>query len=109
MVRLLCRLRAAWRFASHVSWRECEPWRKDDARSLAYFFNTDSGKKLRAVLRDVCISQNAAALSQKEHLQFAAGFAMGQSALVTLLETLATADSISDADDKPGGEPNPSE
>jgi len=96
VVRFLDRIRAAWRFSRVMRWEECAQWEQDDALAFHSFLKTRSGAKLKLVLRDVCIAQNAAALSKRENLQFEAGFAMGQAALVTLLETLATADDISD-------------
>jgi len=109
VVRFISRLRSAWRFTRHSGWEECDPWTKEDARFLLQFLATPQGRRLRSVLRDVCISQNATAVQQKDCLQWAAGFAMGHSALVALLETLAQADSISDSDERPGGVLNPSE
>lgn len=109
MVTLLGRLRAAWRFTRLMAWTGPRPWDKDDAIALQSFMRNGHGKKLALVLRDTCIAQNAAALAQKDGLQYAAGFAMGQAALVTLLETLASPDSISDGRQEPEPADNPNQ
>ena len=101
MVTFFGRIRSAWRYTRLMSWTGTRPWDKADAEALLAFMRNGHGKKLSLVLRDTCIAQNAAALSQNNNLQYAAGFAMGQAALVTLLETLASPDAISDQQQMP--------
>ena len=107
MVKLIGKIAAAFRVHRAQAWNGTDPWTKTDARLLREFFNSEVGRKLKRVLRDNCIAQNAAALSLKEGLPWHAGYAIGQSALVELLATLATPEAISEPEES-DSPPDPS-
>lgn len=94
MVTLLGRLRAAWAFTRHQRWVEPSPWTKEDAIALNSFFKGDTGKKFKDALLNTVLMQNASAITDRNHLQYSAGFAMGQASLVKVIEVMADQESI---------------
>lgn len=101
MIRFIYRLKAAWAFGRHQCWVNPMPWEKKDASTLASFLRSESGKKFRDALLNTVLMQNASALVDKNNLQYAAGFAMGQASLVKVIEMMADENAISDQSSDP--------
>ena len=66
-------------------------WRVEDANSLRQFLSSPAGKRLRAILLNMVLRQNAHCVSQCETktLQVEAGYANGMRTTVHTLESLA--------------------
>jgi hypothetical protein len=82
------------------------PWRKDDAIALNNFFKSDTGKRFKDALLNTVLMQNASAITDRNHLQYSAGFAMGQASLVKVIEVMADQESITGQDDDPDSATN---
>jgi hypothetical protein len=106
MITFFGRLRAAWNFARHQRWVDPLPWRKDDAIALNNFFKSDTGKRFKDALLNTVLMQNASAITDRNHLQYSAGFAMGQASLVKVIEVMADQESITGQDDDPDSATN---
>lgn len=102
MIRFISKLKAAWTFSRHQCWVNPLPWEKTDAIALAAFFKSETGRKFRDALLNTVLMQNASALVDKNHLQYSAGFAMGQASLVKVIEMMADESAISDSDNDTG-------
>lgn len=98
MINILARLKAAWTFSRHQRWVNPLPWDKSDAVALKNFFKSETGKKFSDALLNTVLMQNASAMVDKNHLQYSAGFAMGQASLVKVIEVMADENSISGQD-----------
>ena len=106
MISFIGRLRAAWTFARHQRWVDPLPWGKDDAVALNNFFKSDTGKRFKDALLNTVLMQNASAITDRNHLQYSAGFAMGQASLVKVIEVMADQESITGQDDDPDSATN---
>ena len=106
MITFFVRLRAAWTFARHQRWVDPLPWRKDDAIALNNFFMSDTGKRFKDALLNTVLMQNASAITDRNHLQYSAGFAMGQASLVKVIEVMADQESITGQEDDPDSATN---
>jgi len=84
-------IKIAWRLSSNLPWVEEPEWRVDDANALRQFLSSRAGKRLRAILLNMVLRQNAHCVSQcdTKNLQVEAGYANGMRATVHTLETLA--------------------
>ena len=89
MISFIARARAAWTFTRHQRWVDPLPWRKEDANALNTFFKSDTGKRFRDALLNTVLMQNASAITDRNHLQYSSGFAMGQASLVKVIEVMA--------------------
>lgn len=101
MISFFARVRTAWTFARHQRWIDPLPWRKEDAITLNNFFNSDTGKRFKDALLNTVLMQNASAITDRNHLQYSSGFAMGQASLVKVIEVMADQESITGQDDDP--------
>lgn len=89
---MLNRLKAAFTYLRFNPWVEQPVWKKDDAVALQAFFQTPTGVKLEAYLRNyVLISQRNAVISQANR-DFECGSANGAAIAVHQLSQLANAD-----------------
>ena len=82
------------------------PWRKEDANALSNFFKSDSGKRFKDALLNTVLMQNASAITDRNHLQYSSGFAMGQASLVKVIEMMADQESITGQEDDPDSATN---
>ena len=84
-------IKIAWRLSSTLPWMEEPEWRVEDANALRQFLSGGTGIRLRAILLNMVLRQNAHVVSQCEtkHLQIEAGYANGMRTTVHTLETLA--------------------
>lgn len=98
MISFLAKLRAAWTFSRHQAWVDPLPWRKEDAVALNNFFRSDTGKRFKDALLNTVLMQNASAITDRNHLQYSSGFAMGQASLVKVIEMMADQESITGQD-----------
>ena len=91
MGRFLKFIRIAWRLSSNLPWVDDPEWRVEDANALRQFLSAKSGIKLRAILLNMVLRQNAHVVSQcdTKNLQIEAGYANGMRTTVHTLETLA--------------------
>lgn len=91
MSRFLKFIRIAWRLSSNLPWVEDPEWRVDDSTALRQFLASRTGKRLRAILLNMVLRQNAHVVSQcdTKNLQIEAGYANGMRTTVHTLETLA--------------------
>jgi hypothetical protein len=101
MITFIGRLRAAWTFTRHQQWVDPLPWGKEDAIALNSFFKSETGKKFKDALLNTVLMQNASAITDRNHLQYSAGFAMGQASLVKVIEMMADQESITGQDSDP--------
>ena len=106
MISLISRVRAAWTFGRHQRWVDPLPWSKPDAITLNNFFKSDTGKKFRDALLNTVLMQNASAITDRNHLQYSSGFAMGQASLVKVIEMMADQESITGQEDDPDSATN---
>jgi len=106
MISFIARLRAAWTFTRHQQWVNPESWSKQDAIALNNFFRGETGKKFRDALLNTVLMQNASAITDRNHLQYSAGFAMGQASLVKVIEVMADQESITGQEDDPDSATN---
>jgi hypothetical protein len=106
MISFIARARAAWTFTRHQRWVDPLPWRKEDANALNTFFKSDTGKRFRDALLNTVLMQNASAITDRNHLQYSSGFAMGQASLVKVIEVMADQESITGQDDDPDSATN---
>jgi hypothetical protein len=106
MISFIARVRAAWTFGRHQRWVDPLPWRKEDANALNTFFKSDTGKRFRDALLNTVLMQNASAITDRNHLQYSSGFAMGQASLVKVIEVMADQESITGQDDDPDSATN---
>ena len=90
-MRFLKFIRIAWRLSSNLPWVDEPEWRVEDANSLRQFLSSPAGKRLRAILLNMVLRQNAHCVSQCETktLQVEAGYANGMRTTVHTLESLA--------------------
>ena len=102
MIRFIARLRAAWTFNRHQQWVNPLPWEQIDAIALNKFLKSETGKNLNDALLNTVLMQNASALTDKNHLHYSAGFAMGQASLVKVIEVMADESAISGPDNDTG-------
>lgn len=98
-------IRAAFIFARYQAWVNAPEWTKADAEGLAQYFSTPSGAKLKLVLVNLVLRQQASALSKTSGLEYEAGFATGQKAAVAALESLLPASPIPEEGD-PDADPS---
>ena len=84
-------IRMAWRLSGNLPWVDEPEWRVDDSTALRQFLSSRAGKKLRAVLLNMVLRQNAHVVAQcdTKNLQIEAGYANGMRTTVHTLETLA--------------------
>ena len=84
-------IRMAWRLSGNLPWVEDPEWRVEDANALRQFLSAKSGVKLRAILLNMVLRQNAHVVAQcdTKNLQIEAGYANGMRTTVHTLETLA--------------------
>jgi len=101
MISFIGRLRAAWTFTRHQRWVDPLPWSVEDAIALNSFFKSETGKKFKDALLNTVLMQNASAIADRNHLQYSAGFAMGQASLVKVIEVMADQESITGQDTDP--------
>ena len=106
MIGFIAKLRAAWTFSRHQAWVDPLPWRKEDAVALNNFFRSDTGKRFKDALLNTVLMQNASAITDRNHLQYSSGFAMGQASLVKVIEMMADQESITGQEDDPGSATN---
>ena len=106
MISFISRVRAAWTFGRHQCWVNPLPWRKEDANALSNFFKSDSGKRFKDALLNTVLMQNASAITDRNHLQYSSGFAMGQASLVKVIEMMADQESITGQEDDPDSATN---
>jgi len=90
MRRLWRFIRVAWRMSGNIPWIDEPEWERSDEAGLQSYLTTLSGKKLRMVLLNMVLRQNAHMVTQKNTLQFEAGYANGMRVTVHTLEALAT-------------------
>ena len=88
-MRLLKFIKVLWRMSGRIPWVDEAEWELEDSNALRLFLCTRSGKKLRMILLNSVIRQNAHAVEQKKELEFEAGFANGMRTTVHTLEVLA--------------------
>lgn len=101
MISFIGRLKAAWAFSRHQKWVDPLPWRSEDAAVLNTFFKSETGKRFKDALLNTVLMQNASAITDRNHLQYSAGFAMGQASLVKVIEVMADQESITGQDTDP--------
>ena len=101
MISFISRVRAAWTFGRHQCWVDALPWNRDDATTLNNFFKSETGKKFKDALLNTVLMQNASAITDRNHLQYSSGFAMGQASLVKVIEMMADRESITGQEDDP--------
>lgn len=101
MIAFIGRLRAAWSFTRHQRWVDPLPWGKEEAIALNSFFKSETGKKFKDALLNTVLMQNASAITDRNHLQYSCGFAMGQASLVKVIEMMADQESITVQDTDP--------
>ena len=89
-MRLLKFIKLAWRLSGRFPWIGEAEWEDEDSDALRLFLCSRAGKKLRLILLNSVIRQNAHAVEQKKGLEFEAGFANGMRTTVHTLELLAT-------------------
>lgn len=106
MISLISRVRAAWAFGRHQCWVDALPWNRDDATTLNNFFKSETGKKFKDALLNTVLMQNASAITDRNHLQYSSGFAMGQASLVKVIEMMADQESITGQEDDPSSATN---
>lgn len=106
MISFFARLRAAWTFGRHQCWVDALPWRREDAIALNSFFKSDTGKRFKDALLNTVLMQNASAITDRNHLQYSSGFAMGQASLVKVIEMMADQESITGQEDDPDSATN---
>jgi len=84
-------IRMAWRLSGNLPWVDEPEWRVDDANALRQFLSSRAGKRLRAILLNMVLRQNAHVVAQcdTKNLQIEAGYANGMRTTVHTLETLA--------------------
>ena len=90
-MRFLKFIKIAWRLSSTLPWMEEPEWRVEDAHALRQFLSSGTGIRLRAILLNMVLRQNAHVVAQCEtkNLQIEAGYANGMRTTVHTLETLA--------------------
>lgn len=101
MITLIGRIKAAWSFSRHQKWVDPLPWGKEEAIALNNFLRSEVGKKFKDALLNTVLMQNASAITDRNHLQYSAGFAMGQASLVKVIEVMADQESITGQDSDP--------
>ena len=106
MISTFAKLRAAWTFTRHQRWVDPLPWTREDATALNSFFKSDTGKKFKDALLNTVLMQNASAITDRNHLQYSSGFAMGQASLVKVIEMMADQESITGQEDDPDSATN---
>ena len=89
---MLNRIKAALTYLRYSPWVDQPNWKKEDALALQAFFQTPTGVKLEAYLRNyVLISQRNAVISQSNR-DFECGSANGAALAVHQLSQLANID-----------------
>jgi hypothetical protein len=106
MISTFAKLRAAWAFTRHQRWVDPLPWTREDATALNSFFKSDTGKKFKDALLNTVLMQNASAITDRNHVQYSSGFAMGQASLVKVIEMMADRESITGQEDDPDSATN---
>lgn len=101
MFNLLRFLKAMFLFAIHQAWVDQPIWDKDDALYLGKFYATATGLRLRTMLKNIVVRQQAFALNRAgpSRLVYEAGYCAGQKATVAVLEAMADATQFSDQGD----------
>jgi len=91
MGRIIRFIRVAWKMSAHMPWIDEAEWEAQDTATLRQFLVSKSGRRLRRILLNMVLRQNAAVVSQRDtnQLKFEAGFANGMRTTVHTLEALA--------------------
>ena len=91
MERLIRFVRVAWKLSGHMPWIDESEWEAEDVATLRQFLVSKSGRRLRRILLNMVLRQNAAVVSQRDtnQLKFEAGYANGMRTTVHTLEALA--------------------
>ena len=91
MGRFIRFIRIAWKLSGNMPWIDEAEWEAQDVASLRQFLVSVSGRRLRRILLNMVLRQNAAVVSQRDtnQLKFEAGFANGMRTTVHTLEALA--------------------
>jgi hypothetical protein len=76
-------------FARFQPWVNQPEWKAEDAKALERFLVTPTGHKLKAKLLNLVLRQQASAINNTKDLEFNAGVAVGQRALVAGIESMA--------------------
>ncbi len=82
-------LKAMVIFARHQAWVDEPRWEKKDSLALFAFMDTPTGSRLRAMLLNTVLRQQANALNTTGRLVYEAGYCAGQKGLVAAIEALA--------------------
>ena len=84
-------IKIAWAMSHRLSWVEDSNWEAEDVNALRQFLTGKHGRKLRQMLLNMVLRQNALVVSQTERdkLQHEAGFANGVRMTTHTIEALA--------------------
>jgi hypothetical protein len=103
---ILRRIKSAWVYASHLPWVERPLWEAEDAANLREFLATPSGQRLAAAMTNLVLRQQERALTDPRHIEYEAGFATGQKAmLVHLTHTWPDEHQFTEAGDNTDADP----
>jgi hypothetical protein len=80
-------LRALLAFVRNQNYIPAPAWDEEDSKSLTHFLNTGSGKKLKVLLANASIRQNASAVQSCSDLQYRCGYASGFTGAIAALES----------------------
>jgi len=80
------------------TWVEEPEWTSVDEERFRSFLVTETGKKLKKVLLNLTLRNNAAAVREKKDLAYHCGCAIGFNMAVSVLDTLAQAQPIPEAE-----------
>lgn len=92
-------VKAALIFARYQAWVDAPEWDKGDATALTHFWGTPAGARLKAILVNTVLRQQANALNTTSNLVYEAGYCAGQRGLVATLESLANKETFSETGD----------
>lgn len=91
-------LRALLTFARFHPYVPAPGWTDEDAARFTVFLESDTGKRLKQSLLNASIRQNSAAVSQRNELPYACGYANGFLGAIAALQSYAISSPIETVD-----------
>lgn len=98
MFRLFRHIRAAFNYAGHLPWTDQPLWDATDAKALATFLGSPTGRRMKALYVNAVLRQQANALQRTgpSRLVYEAGYSAGQKGFLAFTESLADGSSFTD-------------
>lgn len=96
LMSLLRYIRAALIFIRFQPWVDAPAWDDKDSMALGRFMDSHTGAKLKAIMQNTVLRQQAYALTKTDALVYEAGYCGGQKGLIAIIESLVPAKQLTE-------------